>query len=130
MSITATSAGERFLAAVTTRDLAGACGHLHPEIDFRAMTPNRFWEADGPAGVEDVLRSWLENPAREVESIEALAPVAVEDTQRVGWCVRGSGAEGPFVFEQQAYVRERDGQVIWLRVMCSGPRPLDGGGSA
>jgi len=25
--------------------------------------------------------------------------------------------------EQQAYVREDDGQVVWLRVMCSGPRP-------
>lgn len=39
--------------------------------------------------------------------------------------VFGSNAEGRFVYEQQAYVREDDGQVVWLRVMCSGPRPAE-----
>jgi hypothetical protein len=32
--------------------------------------------------------------------------------------------DGPHVFEQQAYIRERDKQVGWLRVMCSGWIPL------
>ena len=122
MTSTTSSAGERFVGAVTARDFAGARDQLHPEIDFRAMTPNRVWEADGPGGVEDVLRAWLDDPDEEIESIETMPTAAIEDTLRLGWYGRATDAKGPFVFEQQAYVRERDGQVVWLRVMCSGPR--------
>jgi hypothetical protein len=113
-----------FVEAILARDFARACGLLHSDIDFRAMTPNRVWEADDPAGVEDVLRAWFEHPERDVERVDPTEPVSVEDTLRVGWRVYGSGADGPFVYEQQAYVREHDDRVVWLRVMCSGPRPL------
>jgi hypothetical protein len=112
-----------FVNAIIARDFARARGLLHPEIDFRAMTPNRVWEADGPAAVGDVLRAWFEHPDRDITAIDATEPTAVADTLRVGWRVRGNEADGKFSFEQQAYVRERDGQVAWLRVMCSGPRP-------
>ncbi len=116
-------ATSEFVDAIVTRDFARARGLLHPEIDFRAMTPKRMWEADGPADVEDALRTWFEHPDRTVTAIDATEPVTVADTLRVGWRVRGADADGAFSFEQQAYVRERDGQVAWLRVMCSGPRP-------
>ena len=109
-------------AGSTTR----AAGLLHPEIDFRAMTPNRIWEADSPAEVAEIFRAWLADPDEEVQRLEATAPETVEDTTRVGWRVNATDAEGPFVFEQQAYVRERDGQVGWLRVVCSGARPASG----
>jgi ketosteroid isomerase-like protein len=112
-----------FVDAILARDLPRACGLLHPDIDFRAMTPNRVWEGDGPAGVEKVLRAWFEHPDRDVERIDATEPSSVEDTLRVGWRVHGRKADGPFVYEQQAYVREGDGKIAWLRVMCSGPRP-------
>jgi hypothetical protein len=59
-----------------------------------------------------------------VEGIEATEPVSIEDTTRVGWIVRISDADGPHIFEQQAYVRERDGQIDWMRLMCSGWIPL------
>lgn len=39
-----------FVDAVVARDFARARDQLHPEIDFRGMTPNRIWEADGPDG--------------------------------------------------------------------------------
>ena len=102
--------------------MPAACSH--PDIDFRAMTPRRIWEGDGPAEVEEVLRAWLADPDEEIDSVEATAPETVEDTRRVGWRVRGRGADGWFVFEQQAYVRESEGQITWLRVMCTGQRPL------
>jgi hypothetical protein len=106
--------------AIVTRDFASAVALLHPEIDFRAMTPNRVWEAEGPAGVEAVLREWFEDPDEDVQGIEATEPISIEDTVRVGWLVRISDADGPHIFEQQAYVRERDAQIDWMRVMCSG----------
>ena len=110
--------------AIVGRDFARAVALLHPEIDFRAMTPNRVWEADGPAGVEAVLREWLDDPNEEVEGIKATEPISIEDTVRVGWLVHISDIDGPHIFEQQAYVRERDAQITWMRVMCSGWIPL------
>lgn len=106
--------------AIVARDLARAAALLHPEIDFRAMTPNRVWEAEDRAGVEGVLREWFEDPDEDVQGIEATEPISIEDTMRVGWLVRISDADGPHIFEQQAYVRERDAQIDWMRVICSG----------
>jgi hypothetical protein len=110
--------------AIVARDLARAASLLHPDIDFRAMTPNRVWEAEGPAGVETVLREWFEDPDEDVEGIEATETISIEDTVRVGWLVRISDADGPHIFEQQAYVRERDARIGWMRVICSGFIPL------
>ena len=112
--------------AIVARDFAAARELLHPEIDFRAMTPNRIWEADGPDDVESHLRAWLSDPDEEITSVEATEPEPIEDTLRVGWRVRGSDAEGPFVYEQQAYVRGDGGTVEWMRVFCSGFRRPDG----
>jgi hypothetical protein len=124
MATTQQSIAGELVDAVVTRDFERARGLLDAGIDFRAMTPKRIWEAAGPAEVEEVLRAWLADPAEEIDSVEATAPVTVEDTQRVGWRVRGRGADGPFVFEQQAYLRENEGRIAWLRIMCSGTRPV------
>jgi len=110
--------------AIVARDVARAVVLLHPEIDFRAMTPNRIWEADGPPGVEAALRAWFEDPDEDVRGIEATEPVSLEGTVRVGWRVHISDARGPHIFEQQAYVRERDARIAWMRVICSGWIPL------
>ena len=110
--------------AIVARDVARAVVLLHPEIDFRAMTPNRVWEADDPPGVEAILRAWLEDPDEEVHRIAATEPSSIVDRVRIGWLVRISDADGPHMFEQQAYVRERDAQIDWMRVMCSGWIPL------
>ena len=125
MTAATSNATAAFVNAIVARDIAAARALLDPDIDFRGMTPNRIWEADGPAGVEDALRAWLEDPAEQIAGVEATEPAVVQDTLRVGWRVRGSGADGEFVYEQQAYLRERDGRIAWLRVMCSGQRSLD-----
>ena len=59
-----------------------------------------------------------------MEHIAATEVTNIEDTVRAGWRVQGVGTGGPFVFEQQVYSRERDGQVAWLRVMCTARAPL------
>jgi hypothetical protein len=127
MTVTESRVAGAFVAAIVARDFARAVALLHPEIDFRAMTPNRVWEAEGPAGVEAVLRTWLDDPDEDVEGIEPTEPSSIEDTVRVGWLVRVSDVDGPHIFEQQAYVRERDAQIDWMRVMCSGWIPLPQG---
>jgi hypothetical protein len=124
MAVLESGVATAFVDAIVARDLARAVALLHPEIDFRAMTPNRVWEADDPAGVEAVLRAWLEDPDEEVHGIAATEPSSIVDRVRIGWLVRISDADGPHMFEQQAYVRERDAQIDWMRVICSGWIPL------
>lgn len=130
MTAVPASATGGFVDAILARDFSRARGHLDPDVDFRAMTPKRVWEANDPVGVEEVLRAWFEHSEREVERVDPIEPASVEDTLRVGWRVYGRGADGPFVYEQQAYVREDGGRVVWLRVMCSGPRPAGNASSA
>lgn len=125
MSAAGTSIAVTFVDAIVAREFPRVRGLLDPNIDFRAMTPNRVWEADDPAGVEEVLRAWFEDPERTVERVESADSGSVGDTLRVGWRVHGSRADGPFIYEQQAYVREDGERVVWMRVMCSGPRPVE-----
>jgi hypothetical protein len=124
MATTAPSVATGFVEAIVACNVAQAVALLDPGIDFRAMTPNRIWEAKDPAGVEGVLRQWFEDPDEDLHGVEATAPVPIQDTVRVGWLVHISDGDGPHVFEQQAYVRERDGRIAWMRVICSGWIPL------
>lgn len=126
MSQIPASVTDDLLEAIVARDFGRAQALMHPEVEFRAMTPKRTWEADDPEGVEKVLRAWFEHPEREVERVEPTEPGTVEDTVRVGWRVYGADASGAFVFEQQAFLREDAGRVVWMRVMCSGPRLVGG----
>jgi hypothetical protein len=120
-----TSVTSEFVDAILAGNFSRARGFLNADIDFRAMTPSRLWEADDPAGVEKVLRTWFEHPDRDVERVAPTEPASVADTMRVGWRVYGHDTNGPFVYEQQAYVREEGQEVCWLRIMCSGPRPAE-----
>ena len=120
MATTESGVATAFADALVAQDFAGAVALLHPEVDFKAMTPNRFWEPADRAAVAEVFRLWYQDPDEEVHAVEATEPVSIEDTVRVGWRVRISDADGLHVFEQQAYVRERDGRIAWMRVICSG----------
>lgn len=124
MPAVAPPAARALADAVVALDFDRIRGLLSETIDFRGMTPRRIWEADGADEVIGVLRDWLADPDEQIDAVEPTEPVQVQDTARVGWLVRGRNADGPMTFEQQAYARERDGQITWLRVICSGPRPL------
>ena len=124
MSSVPVGAVDEFLDAVLARDFSRIEGLLDEDIDFRAMTPSRIWEAENAADVSKVLRTWFEHPERHVEGVEPIASSSVADTLSIGWQVHGQGADGPFLYEQQAYVREQHGRIVWLRIMCSGPRPI------
>ena len=118
-----TTLGARFATALAAKDFDRLRGLLHPEIDFRGMTPNRFWEASDPdTVVVDILQRWFE-PSDEIESLDGLDSEPVADRERVGYRFSVRNPDGHFVVEQQAYVNARDGKIDWMRVMCSGFRP-------
>ena len=115
--------GERFVEAFAAKDFDRARELLDPDVDFRALTPNRAWEASSAdAVVSEVLTRWLEE-SDHVESISDVETGGFADRKRVAFRVRGQNDDGPFVFEQQAYYTERDGRIEWLRMLCSGMRP-------
>jgi hypothetical protein len=98
---------------------------LHPEIDFRGLTPGKNWEGRTPDEViQGVLRQWFED-SDAIEELLSVDSDTISDRERVGYRFRGRNPDGPFVVEQQAYLEERDGKIGWMRVVCSGFRPID-----
>jgi hypothetical protein len=117
-----TSLGEDFARGVAAKDYDRVRRLLHPTLDFRAMTPGRTWEAATPGEVIDALKVWFDD-GDVIEGIDALETDTFADRQRVGYRLRVRNDDGQNVVEQQAYLSERDGQIGWLRIMCSGFRP-------
>jgi hypothetical protein len=117
------SLGKHFAEAVAAKDFDRVAELLDPDVDFRGITPNRFWEASDPSSVvSDVLEHWFE-PSDHIEELVAVESGHVADREHFSYRVRGHNPDGPFVVEQQAYFTERDGRIDWMRVLCSGFRP-------
>lgn len=117
------SLGAAFARAVAVKDLAGVRELLHPEVDFRGMTPGRVWEADGPDDVLAALGTWFDD-GDVIEGVESVESDAFADRERVGYRIRVRNDDGLHLVEQQVYLSERDGRIGWLRIMCAGYRPV------
>lgn len=116
--------GEAFARAFAAKDYDRIREVLAPEIDFRGMTPNRFWEATGPDAIVDtVLQVWLEDDEN-VQEIQEIESGEVGDRRRVRYRFRVQTPDGPQVVEQQAYYEVADDRISWMRVSCSGFRPI------
>jgi hypothetical protein len=121
---TATSTlGSAFAHALSKKDFDAVAALLHPEIDFRGLTPHRNWEATNPRDViENILSQWFE-PSDDIRELVKVDSDTVADRERVGYRFSISNPDGDFLVEQQAYLEERDGRIGWMRVLCSGFRP-------
>lgn len=108
--------------AVAAKDEERLRALLHPEVDFRAMTPRRFWEGAGADEVVATLRAWFDE-GDVVEGVELMETDAFADRERLGYRLRVRNADGLHLVDQQAYLSERDGRIGWLRMMCAGYRP-------
>lgn len=118
------SLAAEFAEALAAKDHERLRAVLHPEIEFRALTPRRGWEGDDvEAVIEIIFGTWFED-SDNIEALEHLETDAFADRQRAGYRLSISNAEGNFLVEQQAYLSERDGQIGWLRVLCTGYRPV------
>jgi hypothetical protein len=115
--------GADFARALAAKDSTRMLDLIHPEIDFRGLTPSRSWEAnDRDELISVLLGQWFED-ADEIEALEHLESDAFADRQRVGYRFSVNNPDGRFLVEQQAYLSARDGQIGWMRVVCSGFRP-------
>ncbi|MEO8556721.1 MAG: hypothetical protein ABI474_08625 [Actinomycetota bacterium] len=116
--------GAAFANAVAAKDYVQIRALLHPEVDFWAMTPGDIWDASNPDEIVGVLDDWFGDEDL-IQAIELLDCDGFADRQRVGYRLRVKRPDGEYLIEQQAYLSERDGQIGWLRILCSGYRPSD-----
>jgi hypothetical protein len=117
--------GHAFVDALRNKDADAMLSLFTDEVDFRALTPGRLWEPQTPAEVvhEVVLGAWFE-PSDAIEVVEAVDTGLVADRGRVSYRLQVANADGRFVVEQQAYLGLTAGKISWMRLLCSGYRPL------
>lgn len=117
--------GVEFARALAEKDFARLADLLDPEVDFRGVTPRRFWEAGTPDELIDgVLRHWFED-SDEIEAVEKLESDSFADRERVGYRFRVRNPEGTYLVEQQLFVSAQDGRITWIRSVCSGFREIE-----
>jgi hypothetical protein len=93
-------------------------------VDFLGLTPRRHWEADTVAEVVDIpFGHWFEEQDH-IEGAEITEGDPVADTHHVAYRLALATPDGPHVAEQQAYYRTDREQISYLRVLCSGFRPV------
>jgi hypothetical protein len=101
--------GAQFAVALADKDAVRLKALLRPDVDFRAMTPDTFWEStDADVIVIETLG---------VES----GRVGTRD--RVSYRFKVEQPDGEYVIEQQAYFETDGDRISWLRIMCSGYLP-------
>lgn len=114
--------GARFAAAIEARDWMALRNLLATPVEFRAVTPRRFWDAETPAEVADiVLGTWFD------DSVQVTRTLVEDDTvgeiSKISYRMSVSTETGPAVVEQVAYYRVQDGRITYVRLVCSGFQP-------
>ena len=117
--------GEQLAKAIAAKDVDTLRRVLADEIDFRAMTPGKFWESTSADEVVDriILGKWF-SPSDHLDALERVDGGEVGGRNIVTYLLRGHNGNGPFLVEQHAYYDVVDDRIAWLRVACSGYRPI------
>ncbi|HEY5137265.1 MAG TPA: hypothetical protein VIJ41_15850 [Candidatus Nanopelagicales bacterium] len=121
--------GEKFARALADKDSAGLKALLRADVDFRAMTPNRFWESNDVDEIVDgtILGTWFE-PARRITKLVAVETGSIGSLERVAYRFTVDRPDGQFTIEQQAYYETDGATIAWMRLMCTGFLPLGSDG--
>lgn len=116
--------GEELARAMAGKDTPTIRRLLADDVDFKALTPGRFWEAHTPDEVVDVFfGTWFE-PGDEIRKLLEVRTGKVGDRQSVTYRLQVHNDDGGHEVEQQAYFSTVDGRVSFLRVLCSGFMPV------
>jgi hypothetical protein len=118
---TAASLGVKLAHSIARQDFAQIAQLLHPAIDFRALTPRRVWEAATREDALEMLRTWFADC--DIHDVLRVDTGKIAARHRVTYRYQGENPDGPFVVEQHAYYVETDGQISWIRLLCSGIQP-------
>ncbi|MEX2293517.1 MAG: hypothetical protein WD691_06975 [Acidimicrobiales bacterium] len=113
--------GERFAKAVAAKDAAALRSLLHPDVDVRAMTPGRFWEATSAAEfIDEILLGMWFKPEHRIVDVVDITAGGVGTRPSVAYQFRMENPDGECLVEQRAYYECDGNQISWLRIICSG----------
>ena len=89
--------GERFARALANKDAAALKALLRTDVDFKAMTPGKFWEAhDADMIVDDtILGTWFQ-PERRITETLAVDTDTLGSMDRVGYRFQVRRPDGEF----------------------------------
>ncbi|HEX3841886.1 MAG TPA: hypothetical protein VHU85_13925 [Acidimicrobiales bacterium] len=113
--------GELLARSLAAKDAMALRQILQSDVDFRAMTPGKFWESNNVDVIVDetILGIWFGGD-RQITEILAVETDSIGSLNRVGYRLRVESPDGDFVIEQQAYFATHDDKIAWLRIMCTG----------
>jgi hypothetical protein len=116
------TAGERFAAAVASKDGGALSGLLGDVVDFQALTPGRHWQAgSGQVAAEIILGHWF-GPGVDIDGLCSVAAGRVAGREHVCYRLRVRRGGSDYLVEQQAYYDTDGPRISWMRVLCSGYR--------
>lgn len=115
-----TTPGEQFAKALAAKDETGVRAIMATDLDFRAMTPRRFWEAHDHDELVDILFGYWLEPSDDVVALVSVSTGEVSTRNHVTYRLHLRNADGDSLMEQQMYYNVTDGRISWARVMCSG----------
>jgi hypothetical protein len=117
--------GEAFVAALAAKDADRLRQVLDPELDFRALTPRKSWEASSADQVVDeiVFAHWFA-PTDRITGVSRVDTDDVGPRHRVGYRLAVTNGGGDHIVDQQAYYETDGERITWLRILCAGYLPL------
>ncbi len=120
--------GELYVHALASKNADALKSLFSPNLDFKALTPGQFWESNDADEVVDatLLGEWFE-PQDRITDIIGIESDRVGARERISYRLALSCPDGDYVVEQQAYYETDGARITWLRILCSGFQPLNGG---
>jgi hypothetical protein len=117
------SLGVRMAEAVAQRDASTLCSLFATPVVFRAVTPRRFFDADIPMGVVDIVLGIWFDPSKTVTGLTSVETDVVGDVERISYRIDVEMSSGPAVIEQVAFYSQEGDCITEMRLVCSGFRP-------
>jgi hypothetical protein len=115
--------GALLAEAIAASDFTALVSLFSTPVIFRGVTPRRFWDAETPAEVADiVLGTWF-GPDKTITDVTLVDTDTVGDVQKVTYRMAVDLDSGPSVIEQVAYYTAQGGRITDIRLVCSGFRP-------
>jgi hypothetical protein len=111
---------ERLASAIATRDRAAFRSLFTTPVRFWAVTPRRFWDAETPVEVEDIVFGHWFPEGVAVSDVRMLERQPVAHSAALGYRMWVQTPVGPTVVEQVGYYQETEGRISDLRMVCSG----------
>jgi hypothetical protein len=119
------SPGERFAQALAQQDTDALCAVLADTVDFQALTPRRHWQAStGRQAAEEIILGMWFDAGTQILDLCSVVTGRVADREHVAYRMRVREDGDDYLVEQQAYYRTEGPRISWMRILCSGFRPI------